>query len=81
MLHSNGTHRRHSNSVKCAYRVKSFVLREAHGGDAVDGDGQDGDDQMDKCDPVGKKGPNEEKRTEMSQSGKTHQWRNTEAHL
>lgn len=39
------------------------MLREAHRGNAVDGHRQDGDQQMDKCDPVGKKRPLEERGT------------------
>ena len=33
------------------------MLGEANGGDAVDRHRQDGDEQVDKCDPVGEKGP------------------------
>jgi len=33
------------------------MLGEAHGGNAVDGHRQDGDEQMDTCDPVSEKRP------------------------
>lgn len=36
------------------------MLWEAHRGNAIDGDSQDGDEQMDKRDPVGKKRPGED---------------------
>lgn len=35
------------------------MLSEAYGGNTVDGDGQNGDEQMDKRDPVGEEGPEE----------------------
>lgn len=39
------------------------MLREAHRGNTVDGDSQNGDEQMDKCYPVGKERPEEYRRT------------------
>ena len=33
------------------------MLGEAHRSNAVDGDSQNGDEEMDKCDPVGKERP------------------------
>lgn len=50
------------NTVKYTHRVNGFMLWEAHRGNAVDTDSQDGDEQMDKCDPVGKKRPREERK-------------------
>lgn len=41
------------------------MLCEAHRGDAVDRHSQNGDEQMDKCDPVGEERP-EEERTAIS---------------
>lgn len=38
------------------------MLCEAHRSDAVDGDSQNGDEQMNKCDPVGKERPVEKSR-------------------
>lgn len=40
------------NGVKCTHRVDGFMLGEAQGGNPINSDSQDGDDQMDKCDPV-----------------------------
>lgn len=45
------------------YRVDSFMLREAHRGNTIDSDSQDGNEQMDKCDPVGKEGPGQDRKT------------------
>ncbi len=39
------------------------MLWEANRNDSIDSDSQDGDEQMDKCDPVGKKGPGDNSRT------------------
>lgn len=42
------------------HRINRLVLGEAHRCDAIDANSQDGDEQMDKGDPVCKKRPGEE---------------------
>lgn len=49
--------------LKSTHRVDLFVLSEAHGGYSIDGHSQSSDEQMDKCDPVGKKWPGEDRGT------------------
>lgn len=51
------------NTVKYTHRVDSLMLWEAHRSNAVDSDSQNGDEQVDKCDPVGEKRPEEDRRT------------------
>lgn len=41
------------------------MLGEAHRGDAVDGHSQDGDEQMDECDPVCEERPEEERKKQF----------------
>lgn len=48
------------NPVKYTHGVDSLMLREAHRGDAVDSDSQNGDEQMDTRDPVREKRPGED---------------------
>lgn len=43
-----------------AHRVDGLMLRESDRRDAVDGDGQDGDQQVDEGDPVAEERPEEE---------------------
>lgn len=49
-------------SMISTYRVYSFMLGEAHRGNAIDSDSQNGNEQMDTCDPVCKKRSGEERR-------------------